>query len=239
MISSFYKNRGETLKDAVARFRFENAIADDEKITYAGRLDPMAEGELILLTGDDCKKKESFLGYDKTYDYTILFGVKTDTGDVLGVITKNASVRHVKDIPILKGKLKMKDPKYSSLTWQKAREGKRFKRKEREVCIYKHELLGISEVTQSTIKKYVRDIKKVNGDFRQEEIKELWKTYFTKAPKKFYIAKMRVVVSSGTYIRELVQMIGKKMNIPTTALVILRRKLIKPKFYDWTNKSKK
>lgn len=56
-------------------------------MTYAGRLDPLASGELLVLTGEECKQKDKYLGLDKTYRVKILFGVATDTHDVLGVVS--------------------------------------------------------------------------------------------------------------------------------------------------------
>ena len=45
---------------AAARAKEEGIIPKDEKATYAGRLDPMAEGLLIVLTGESVHKKAYF-----------------------------------------------------------------------------------------------------------------------------------------------------------------------------------
>ena len=44
-----YKNIGETPLEAIERAREEENISTDVPITYAGRLDPMAEGLLLVL----------------------------------------------------------------------------------------------------------------------------------------------------------------------------------------------
>ena len=53
-------------------------------MTYAGRLDPMASGLLIVLAGEETKNKEKYLNLDKEYLFEVLFGFKTVTYDFLG-----------------------------------------------------------------------------------------------------------------------------------------------------------
>ena len=59
---------------------------DQKKITFVGRLDPMAEGNIHLLWSGDMEEKQNIQNQDKEYVVEVLFGVKTDTGDVLGLI---------------------------------------------------------------------------------------------------------------------------------------------------------
>ena len=60
----------------------------NEKMTYAGRLDPMAEGALIVLARNAIYEKERYLKMDKEYEGEILFGFETDTYDALGMPEK-------------------------------------------------------------------------------------------------------------------------------------------------------
>jgi tRNA U55 pseudouridine synthase TruB len=65
-----HKHIGETPLEALERFRrmqIEKETDLDSKrnwqivpMTYAGRLDPMAEGELLILIGDECRNKEKY-----------------------------------------------------------------------------------------------------------------------------------------------------------------------------------
>ena len=55
-----YKPIGVTPVQLVEKYKKENSI--DEKVSFAGRLDPMAHGEMVLLVGDECKKQDSFFG---------------------------------------------------------------------------------------------------------------------------------------------------------------------------------
>ena len=86
MIHLVNKKEGETPLAALERLCRDHGIY--EKVTYAGRLDPMASGLLLVLSGDDVYKKDSMLEHTKTYDFTILLGVATDTGDILGKVTE-------------------------------------------------------------------------------------------------------------------------------------------------------
>jgi tRNA pseudouridine55 synthase len=77
---------GETPLACMERFRAEHPEYEGVKMTYAGRLDPIASGVLLVLTGGRVHEKESYLGLPKTYECTALLGVATDTYDVLGMI---------------------------------------------------------------------------------------------------------------------------------------------------------
>jgi len=92
---------GETPLAALERFRAGKILADsgdtksllgeyswkDVPLTYAGRLDPMAEGKLLILIGEECKEKEKYLGLDKEYEVAIILGLETDTYDALGIVS--------------------------------------------------------------------------------------------------------------------------------------------------------
>jgi tRNA pseudouridine55 synthase len=80
-----YKKLGETPLECLERTRIERDIDPAIPMTYAGRLDPMAEGLSIILVGEECKYKEKYLGLDKTYEFEVLEGFETDTYDLLGI----------------------------------------------------------------------------------------------------------------------------------------------------------
>jgi len=81
-----WKYEGETPLACIERAREGGKIPSNEKATYAGRLDPMAEGVLLVLTGESVHEKEKYLKLSKEYEVEVLFGVATDTGDILGKI---------------------------------------------------------------------------------------------------------------------------------------------------------
>ena len=83
------KNVSETPLECLERFRVANPEYQNAKMTYAGRLDPMASGLLVVLAGDMVHKKEEFLKLPKTYEVTVVLGIESDTFDCLGVIVRN------------------------------------------------------------------------------------------------------------------------------------------------------
>jgi tRNA pseudouridine55 synthase len=86
MVIQAYKNIGETPLDVINRLKNENVELKYVPMTYAGRLDPMAEGLMIVLTGDDCINKDQYTNLEKEYEVNILFGFATDTYDLLGLL---------------------------------------------------------------------------------------------------------------------------------------------------------
>lgn len=83
-----HKKLGETPYEALERLRASRPELKDLPLSYAGRLDPMAEGLLIILAGEECKQKDRYLGLPKQYEAGILLGISTDTGDTLGLVNK-------------------------------------------------------------------------------------------------------------------------------------------------------
>lgn len=54
------------------------------KVGHAGTLDPFATGLLIILTGDKCSEADKFLKLNKTYEFTARLGQVSSTGDPEG-----------------------------------------------------------------------------------------------------------------------------------------------------------
>lgn len=90
MIVSFmhllFKKQFETPKEAISRYIDEGRLPDGHAYTYAGRLDPLASGILPILDESSLSEKEQILALPKTYEVEVLFGVCTDSFDVLGLI---------------------------------------------------------------------------------------------------------------------------------------------------------
>ena len=121
-ILNIYKKIGETPLETLNCFRKHNTEYENVSLTYAGRLDPMAEGVLLVLAGEENKKREQYLSLDKEYRADILFGFETDTYDLLGKVnrtndefdTKNFKLRIEKILQNLVGKISQPYPPYSS-----------------------------------------------------------------------------------------------------------------------------
>lgn len=216
-VLKLHKDPGETPLECLQRFRAENPEYAGAPMTYAGRLDPMAEGLLIVLVGDECKEKEKYLGLDKEYVFEVLFGIQTDTYDVLGL--PNISLIRANSGIVAKefvGKRVQKYPPYSSKTldgeplFVKAKRGEEFEAPTKETEIYNLDMLEEREISaEEMLAEISRKIDLVSGDFRQKEIKDAWQEMLGPAPEqKFKIAKMKINCSSGTYVRSLCHELG-------------------------------
>ncbi len=84
-----YKKCGETPLECINTLKNDNPNLRFLPMTYAGRLDPLAEGILLILVGDECHKKDEYLALSKEYEVEILFGFATDTYDVLGKVLQD------------------------------------------------------------------------------------------------------------------------------------------------------
>lgn len=241
------KKEGETPLEALEVFRRKKKIGKDVPMTYAGRLDPMAYGVLIILVGEECKNKEKYLGLDKEYEFEVLFGFSTDTYDILGKIIDRenpASLKlrrasdlekNIKDhLNFFKGKIVQKYPLYSSKTvagkqlHEYARGGEEVEAPEHEVNVKSLKLLKIRKINSKTLLNNIeKRIAKVNGDFRQKEILKIWRQELgaEKMPKHFFCASFSARVSSGTYIRTISHELGTRLGIPALAFAIKRTKV--------------
>lgn len=235
-ILHFWKNEGETPLECLDRLRTEQPTYKNTVLSYAGRLDPMAEGVLLVLVDEENKKRLEYLGLNKTYEVEVLCGISTDTGDILGLVNTLDTTDHPPaNFEILQtfvGPITQKYPHYSSKTvngkplFQYAREGKldEIEIPEKTSEIFSIELLETFSMTGEEILKKVKErIARVKGDFRQQEIIELWEKSLTKSMHhEFPLFKINVRCSSGTYMRTLAEVIGKKRGKPSLAWRIVR-----------------
>jgi tRNA pseudouridine55 synthase len=83
---NIYKPIGKTPLEVINQLRIAFPEYKDEKISYAGRLDPMAHGVLLLMVGEAASERDKYLSLPKTYTFEVVFGMATDTYDVLGMI---------------------------------------------------------------------------------------------------------------------------------------------------------
>lgn len=234
------KKEGETPLQALEFFRAKHKEYKDLKMTYAGRLDPMASGVLLVLAGEETKNKDKYLGLDKEYDFEILFGFATDTYDILGkvikarnLIAKKEDLEKIiqKELKNFKGKIIQAYPIYSSKTvlgkqlFQYAREGEIVEIPEREIDVKKINLIKIKRIKGDALKNKIhKRIGSVVGDFRQKEILKIWDRVIEK-DSFYFVASFKIKCSSGTYVRGIANSLGENMNIPTLAWSIKRTKV--------------
>lgn len=75
---------GETPLSCAETWRTQNPEYIGVPLSYAGRLDPMASGKLLVLIGEECKNQTNYHKLDKEYEFSVLIGIGSDTHDVLG-----------------------------------------------------------------------------------------------------------------------------------------------------------
>lgn len=235
-----WKNSGETLADLLIRFRQARSFSETEKITYAGRLDPMASGVVILLVGQARFEKEEWNAKKKTYMIDILLGIETDTLDMLGVVTKVGIERREND-EIEKVLIDMKSitslpyPMYSSRPvggvplFVHARRGTEALPPLKNVQIYDVDCIGIEDrKLRLLIEETLPIIKKVSGDFRQDDIAKGWgEVAQLHGERSVQIVTIEVTCSSGTYMRSLAQWLGTQLRVPALAYSIHRMSIKK------------
>jgi tRNA pseudouridine(55) synthase len=248
LVRYFYKNLGETPLSCLRRFQAANPAYDGLSATYAGRLDPAAEGEILFLFGDMVHEKDTYLAHDKIYTATFALGVSTDTGDLLGMPLRFAQKNETSNeksvaIPdeekikeLLSEMMNVKTqtyPAYSSKTvhgkplFAYAREGEVVERPSRDVEIFACDFVETRMVPLHTLLERVEKIcTLVSGDFRQEEILAAWQGNFQKLPGDVPLVTLSLHVSSGTYIRSLTENVEKILGTPSVLYSLVRDKII-------------
>lgn len=236
---------GATPLETLELLRREKGVDASVPMTYAGRLDPMAEGLLIVLVGEECKNKEQYLGLDKEYEIEVLLGLSTDTGDILGKlrIENNTQTQGVISIDALKekvrsliGRRKEKYPSYSSKPvngkplFEHAKESTLddIDIPEKEIEIYSIDVLGTYEISKGAVLQNVYErIQLVKGDFRQNDICDSWQQLSVDngAQDPFQVIRLRVHSSSGAYMRTLAEKCGELFGVPALAWTIRRTKV--------------
>ena len=206
----------------------------DVPLTYAGRLDPLASGQLLVLIGEACKQKEQYLGLDKAYTFQVLLGVSSDSGDVLG-LTKTTGSTALTTIDLTRaskaliGDVTLPYPIFSSKTvagkplhtW--AMEGRldeiTIPTKSSTIYRLRHTgttALGAADIHTAAHQKIntippVTELRKALGnDFRRADVLAGWDTWLAKHPETTWqIATFTCTASSGTYMRTLADEIAK------------------------------
>ena len=202
------KPAGMTSHDVVAQVRH---ILQERRIGHTGTLDPFATGVLAILVGRATRLAQFLVGLEKEYEAVIRLGYATDTGDVTGKpiniasrsvdppnTTGDASPPWIREqlesaLESLRGEIDQVPPMYSAKKqdgrrlYELARRGEEVERKPVRVCIYKFEAIPVASKPTSEL---LKDNLDGTFDF-----------------------KVRVVCSSGTYVRTLAEDFGKQLGV--------------------------
>ena len=96
------------------------------KVGHGGTLDPLATGVLPIALGEATKLAGRMLDSDKVYEFTVAFGVETDTLDLEGKVTAESDARPTLAeieavLPQFTGAIDQVPPAYSALKVDGAR----------------------------------------------------------------------------------------------------------------------
>lgn len=228
-VISVYKPLGATPLQALDALRAEQSELAHEPMTYAGRLDPMAEGLLIVLTGEDRYRAKEFQQLDKTYRATFVLGFGSDTGDVLGIAERGIEGNGGISLgnggidgrvrAILIGDHDVQMPVYSSYkvkgkplhVWAKSGRLHEIEvpRRVMHVDAVRNVEVGVMSANVF-LQSVIEGIGKVSGDFRQEEIVNRLREVMRDV-KEVTLVSCELDVQSGTYIRSLAGVLGEQL----------------------------
>ncbi len=188
------KSSGQTTYQYVRRI---GKLTGIEKIGHAGTLDPVAEGLILILTGEATKLSGYLMDLPKTYRTTIKFGESTDTKDSTGRVLNRGDWSKLEEEKIrsslarMVGEREQVPPMYSALKhrgtplYVLARRGERIEREPRRVVVYRIECL----------------------ECRLPEV------------------ELRIKCSRGFYVRVFAENVGKAMGVPSHMNGLVREEI--------------
>jgi tRNA pseudouridine(55) synthase len=243
-----HKPIGITPIDFWKKYKFQHGESV-LKGAICGKLDPMAEGELLILTGDLTKQMNKFLNCSKIYEFTIALGISTDTDDILGLWTEYIDNINNKQIEEVINEFnnvllitQQKFHKYSAIRvvnndglrrplwwWSKNNRINEVDIPSKNIKITDIMLIKTEHIRTIDYLKNINNLITMslldNNKFRVDKIKAKW-NLLNNLLEYIPLLKFKATVSSGTYIRQLVHTISLKTGIPMHVYNINRLSII-------------
>jgi len=243
---------GETPLMAIGRWKEENPEYKDVPASYAGRLDPMASGKLLVLLGEECKRQKEYTKLDKEYEIDVLLDVGSDTGDALGLVEYSGKTTPVDNFSRLGEILRAEEgsrthlyPVFSSKTvngkplFMYALEGTlgSIDIPTHEERIYRIKYRSLTSLLASKLSQRVTEFlknvpksdepsKALGADFRIDAVRASWDRLFRETGEcEFAVLSLRITCGPGTYMRSLAPRIGEAFGTRALALSINRTKI--------------
>ncbi|HEV7121482.1 MAG TPA: hypothetical protein VGN56_01495 [Candidatus Paceibacterota bacterium] len=244
------KKLGQTPLEAIRQWKAAHPAYADVPASYAGRLDPMADGLLLVLLGDACKKKDAYTKLDKEYEVEVLLAMGSDTGDVLGIVAQGEPCAEP-SAQTLRATLAREEgthlrpyPAFSSKTaggiplFEHALRGTlgTIAIPEHEETIYAIALRSMRQAPVAELQARVKEMlaaapksdevsKVLGADFRIHDVRNSWQPFFLESDRSYAVIRIRVACASGAYMRSLAQRIGATLGTQAIALSIRRTRL--------------
>jgi tRNA pseudouridine55 synthase len=188
------KQKGITSYDVIRKLK--KVLPKGQKIGHAGTLDPFATGLLIILLGKYTKQMVNILKMEKEYLVKAEFGYATDTQDVTG-----EKIKEEEDLEQIPRKRieEVLNNKFTGVISQIPPQFSAKKIKGRKAY------------------EYARAGKKVRLKPREIEVKECKAVNYN-----WPLIQFKVVCSSGTYVRTLINDLGEELKSYATAIELER-----------------
>ena len=169
-------------------------ILNERKVGHCGTLDPLATGMLPICVGEATKFSSYVSDQSKGYLVKVLFGVETDTGDITGKELSTSKINFsLEELKAVLDGLSGELEQIPPMYSALKQKGK---------PLYYWARKGVS-------------LKREPRLIQIEKIK-------LKSLKVSEKIELEIFCSKGTYIRSLVQSIGKQLNTPATVLELRR-----------------
>ena len=169
-------------------------ILNEKKVGHCGTLDPLATGMLPICVGEATKFSSYVSNQSKGYLVKVLFGVETDTGDITGKELSTSKINF--SLEELKAVLEGLSGELEQIPPMYSA------LKQKGKPLYYWARKGVS-------------LKREPRSIQIEKIK-------LKSLKVSEKIELEIFCSKGTYIRSLIQSIGKQLNTPATVLELRR-----------------
>ncbi|MCF2556053.1 MAG: tRNA pseudouridine(55) synthase TruB [Bacteroidales bacterium] len=169
-------------------------VLGTRKIGHSGTLDPMATGVLPVFAGQAARAVDMQADHDKTYEATLLLGSRTDTGDITGQVLESS--------PVTVGEKELLEvlPRFVGPQMQLP------------------PMYSAVKINGQPLYKAARQGKEVERQPRPVEIYSL--RYLGQAGENEY--RLEIACSKGTYVRVLLEEIGRAIGVPATMSALRR-----------------
>ena len=240
-VFEIFKPYGYTPKEVVDKVK---EITGAKKGAFSGRLDPMACGCLKIFLNESCKLANVVNESDKTYQFRFAFHIRSSSGDLLGIPEHKPMTKGIRKDDIIVfletikgGNYDQRMPALSSFQvanekgekhplwwWTQNDRLDEVQLPSFKKILHNYEIIGFNELTLYDLSQLaIQRVSLVDKrqDFNQDIILTYWR-HLKFLDKPILTFEMRVAVSSGFYIRQLVKDIGTFLGVDTMTIEIER-----------------
>ncbi len=185
------KPMGMTSHDVVDAIR---SISRLKRVGHAGSLDPNATGLLIILLGKATKLSRWLMGLDKTYVFTALLGIETNTGDRWGDVINSGDPKRISEEEIFE---------------VSGRFYGRYQQIAPAISAIKHKGVPLYKIARS-------------GGVPPEKTRLVRINSFEVIDIAMPFITVRMKCSSGTYVRSIVRDMGRQLGCYATVFCLRR-----------------